>query len=117
MTLEEAIKRRYEVLDREDMCEEYKQEYLQLTKWLEKLKQGGLDMSDDDKICKRFSITATIDENHKMNVSTENEGMSALEIVGILECKKQDIIKQIYESTQFTRTLVKDKKEESITNK
>lgn len=74
-------------------------------------------MSNDNKICKRFNVTVTIDENNKMNVSTENEGMSALEIVGILECKKQDIIKQIYESTQFTRTLVKGEKEESITNK
>ena len=73
-------------------------------------------MSNDNKICKRFNVVVTIDENNQMNVLTEVEGMSALEIVGILECKKQDIIKQVYESTQFTRTLVTDKKE-SIINK
>lgn len=64
MMLEEAIKHCYEVLDIEDMCEECKQEHLQLAKWLEELKQRRSDISNDNKICKKFNVTATIDESN-----------------------------------------------------
>lgn len=39
MTLENAIKHCYKVLERDDLCYECKQEHLQLAKWLEKLQQ------------------------------------------------------------------------------
>ncbi len=38
MKLDEAIKHCEEVLKRDDMCEECKQEHLQLAKWLKELK-------------------------------------------------------------------------------
>ena len=39
MTIKEAIKHCYEVLERNDLCEECKKEHLQLANWLEQLEK------------------------------------------------------------------------------
>ena len=39
MTIKEAVKHCYEVLERNDLCEECKKEHLQLAHWLERLEK------------------------------------------------------------------------------
>ena len=54
---------------------------------------------------KRFELVFEVDEvNDRVNISGTNTGFTALELVGILECKKQDIVDQITGRTDFKRT-------------
>lgn len=54
---------------------------------------------------KRFELVFEVDEvNEKLNISGTNEGFSGFELVGILECKKQDIIDQMTSRAKFNRT-------------
>lgn len=64
---------------------------------------------------KRFTMIVTMDENGSLYINTKNEGFSACEILGSLECKKDDIIHQMKCNTDFKRILVDDGKEFNIT--
>jgi len=53
---------------------------------------------------KRLELVFEVDEvNERLNISGTNEGFSGYELVGILECKKQDIIDQITGRAKFNR--------------
>ena len=58
---------------------------------------------------KKFELTVT-EENGQLNTIGNNDGFNALELVGLLELKKQDVINQIKHPEKFkhTRTVVKD---------
>lgn len=63
---------------------------------------------------KRFTMVVTI-ENDVINIATENKGFNSLEILGLLENKKDDIIKQMQTPSKFERTLIDDGKKFVIT--
>lgn len=53
---------------------------------------------------KKFTVTATLDENGHIEINTTAEGsITPLEIVGILELKRLDIFNQINNGSLFTR--------------
>jgi hypothetical protein len=56
---------------------------------------------------KSFKLTAYETREGTM-VETENEGYNAIEILGLLEAKKRDIIEQIYNPDRFKRINVSD---------
>ena len=56
---------------------------------------------------KSFKLTAYETREGTM-VETENEGYNAIEIIGLLEAKKRDIIEQIYNPEKFKRINVSD---------
>ena len=59
---------------------------------------------------KRFTMTIT-DENDKFNINTRNEGFNALEIIGALKMKINDIMCQIEHPSKFERILVENGQE------
>lgn len=70
---------------------------------------------------KQFTLTFT-DENGTLSIDGNNNGFTALEIIGLLSLKLDDIVKQVNEPTKFTRTAtdgdstieIADKKEEPV---
>jgi hypothetical protein len=59
---------------------------------------------------KRFVFEVTMDNKH-FSCSTENDGLSAIELIGILEWKKNDIFKQMIGEIKpdiVSRKLIKD---------
>ena len=58
---------------------------------------------------KKFTMIVT-DDNNTVNINGENHGFNAMEIVGFLEAKKQDILNQLNqpEKYTFTRAVEKD---------
>ena len=54
---------------------------------------------------KKFTMTVTI-ENEQVNASSHNDGLSGLEIIGILQMKINDIVCQMKHPSQFERILV-----------
>lgn len=63
---------------------------------------------------RKFTMIATMDENGSVYLDTKNEGFSGCEILGLLECKRDDIVHQIKNYTDFKRTFVEDGKEVNI---
>ena len=59
---------------------------------------------------KKCELIMTQNEDGTISVDGNNDGFNALELVGFLEMKKQDILEQINHPEKFkhTRTLVKD---------
>ena len=55
----------------------------------------------------RFELIATV-ENGYLNIETKNEGFNSLDIIGILDMKRADIVRQVNEKTNFKRTLIND---------
>lgn len=53
----------------------------------------------------RFELVVTRNGD-KWTFTTENDGFGAAEIIGILDMKKDDILKQINEFTDFKRTAI-----------
>lgn len=64
---------------------------------------------------KKFTMIVTMDENGSLYINTKNEGFSGCEILGLLECKRDDIVRQMKCNTDFKRILVDDGKEFNIT--
>lgn len=62
---------------------------------------------------KKFTMTVTI-ENEKVNAHSHNDGLSGLEIIGILQLKINDIVCQMKHPSQFERVLVEDGQEFKI---
>lgn len=52
---------------------------------------------------KQFTLILTEMNNGGATVSTENDGFSALEILGLLEMKQQDILEQLRHPAKFVR--------------
>lgn len=52
---------------------------------------------------KKFEFIVTVDDAHLINVSTVNEGFNAVELLGLIELKKNDILDQMYNQTEFKR--------------
>lgn len=64
---------------------------------------------------KKFTMVVTQNEAYKFNFETKNEGFSAFEIIGFLESKKNDIVRQVTNHSEFKRTWVQGDKECNIT--
>lgn len=43
---------------------------------------------------KRFEMTVTLDDDGRIDIEENNDGFDPIEIIGLLELKKQDIIRQ-----------------------
>lgn len=56
---------------------------------------------------REFHITFTINDEG-LSIVSRNEGFTGLELIGLLDLKRDDLIKQIADPTQFTRTAVYD---------
>jgi len=58
---------------------------------------------------KKFTMIVTVDDK-TVNINGENHGFNAMEIVGFLEAKKQDILNQMNNPKKytFTRAVEKD---------
>lgn len=53
---------------------------------------------------KRFELVFEVDEtNGEVNISGKNEGFSGIELIGLFDCKKQDIIDQVTGRAKFNR--------------
>lgn len=53
---------------------------------------------------KTFNLYMTFDtEAETLHVSTEVEGCNAFEMMGMLEAKKYDLMRQLYNPNKFTR--------------
>ena len=65
---------------------------------------------------KKFTMVVTIDENGLCNIDTINQGLNPFELLGILECKRDDIIRQIGQDTKtnFKRTWIDNGRELDI---
>jgi hypothetical protein len=60
---------------------------------------------------KNYKLEVSINENEHFCVRSQNDGMNAFELLGILEWKKQDIIKQMsgdIEPDSVTREIVEE---------
>lgn len=57
---------------------------------------------------KRFVITFTEKENERVECHTVNEGFSGMELIGLLEVKKCDVVKQFMFPELFKRHFVDD---------
>lgn len=65
-------------------------------------------------IKKKFTLILTEKEHGDSTISTENDGFNALEILGFLEMKQQDILEQLRHPTKFVRKFANgDVKEEA----
>lgn len=63
---------------------------------------------------KKFILTLTEDDNGDATVHTENDGYNALELLGFLEMKQQDILEQLNHPAKFVRKFANgDVKEEA----
>lgn len=65
---------------------------------------------------KRFELIVTVNEDDTCAIESSNDGFKAVEILGFLEIKRQDIIEQINRPDKFkhTRTTVVDGEQISI---
>ena len=63
---------------------------------------------------KKFIMTVIIKDD-EIQINTKNQGLNPLEIIGALECKKDDIVRQMKYQLEFKRALVEDGKEFVIT--
>lgn len=50
----------------------------------------------------KFIMMATI-EDGKLHIETENQGFTGLEIIGLFESKKEDILRQMKHPAEFKR--------------
>ena len=57
---------------------------------------------------KRFVIIFTEKENEQVECHTINEGFSGMELIGLLEVKKCDVLKQFMYPERFKRNFVDD---------
>lgn len=63
---------------------------------------------------KKFEMSVTLnDDNSQFEIIVNNGGFNAIEIIGFLEMKKQDILDQINhpENFKYTRTYTNEKGE------
>lgn len=60
-----------------------------------------------DKIMiKTFVMKVTVDTTtHQMTTETTNEGFEPLELFGVFESKKQDLLNQFYNPNDFVRVM------------
>lgn len=65
---------------------------------------------------RKFTMTV-VDKKDKLHINTKNRGYNAFELLGILEIKKDDIMRQLKCESEFERILVEDGKEYVITEK
>ena len=60
---------------------------------------------------KLYKLWAEVDEEGNMDISSNNDGFTAIELLGILQFKIEDIMEQIkgnIEPDTITRTVMKD---------
>ncbi len=62
---------------------------------------------------KRFELIVT-EKNGNFNFTAENNGFNALELIAILEMKKNDVIVQVQAQTEYDRTTIIDGKKFKI---
>ena len=60
---------------------------------------------------KRFIITFTENDNYEVECRAVNEGFTGMELIGLLEVKKADILKQFTYPNLFKRYVVDDDNE------
>ena len=65
---------------------------------------------------KKFILTLTEDDNGDATVHTENDGYNALELLGFLEMKQQDILEQLNHPAKFVRKFPDDSVKEEVTD-
>lgn len=66
---------------------------------------------------RRYTLTATEEIDGTISIASENTGFDVLELLGILECKRQDIYKQAFQSTNFLRKAIYEDGSEQIIEK
>lgn len=59
---------------------------------------------------KKFEMVVSLTEDGKFETTVNNDGFNALEIIGFLEMKKQDVLDQINhpENFKYTRTFTNE---------
>jgi hypothetical protein len=65
---------------------------------------------------KKFILTLTEDDNGDATVHTENDGYNALELLGFLEMKQQDILEQLNHPAKFVRKFTDGSVKEEATD-
>lgn len=65
---------------------------------------------------KKFILTLTEDDNGDATVHTENDGYNALELLGFLEMKQQDILEQLNHPAKFVRKFADGSVKEEATD-
>lgn len=66
---------------------------------------------------RRYTLTATEEIDGTISIASENTGFDILELLGILDCKRQDIYKQAFRSTEFIRKAITEDGTELIVDK
>ena len=103
MTSKEAIKHCYEVLERNDLCEECKKEHLQLAHWLERLEK----LEEENASLQNVNVEL-IKENSKLLI--ENERLDTilvtLEELNNINKKFDDLAtKAVNENTKLKKVI------------
>lgn len=65
---------------------------------------------------RRFTLILTEDDNGDSTVNTENDGYNALELLGFLEMKQQDILEQLNHPAKFVRKFADGSVKEEATD-
>lgn len=55
---------------------------------------------------KRYELIFTEEEDGTIRCNTTNEGFRGIELLSLLEVKRDDLKAQLYNNTKFTRTLL-----------
>lgn len=66
---------------------------------------------------KKEFILSFVEEDGTLNIGGENKGFSALELIGLLNLKLDDIVRQVNDSTKFERVVKTDDATMSIVDK
>lgn len=63
---------------------------------------------------KQFVITFTEKENGEVECSAVNKGFTGMELIGLLEVKKADVLKQFMYPERFKRHIIDDTNSEIV---
>ena len=65
----------------------------------------------------RYYKIEVFDNEGNITISAYNDGFNVLELIGLLESKKQDLLNQLKNQSEFERTFKKDGTEYEIKEK
>lgn len=65
----------------------------------------------------RYYKIEVFDKGEKVTIQAYNDGFNTLELIGLLESKKQDLLNQLKNQSEFERTVKKDGNEYGIKEK
>lgn len=65
----------------------------------------------------RYYKIEVFDKGEKVTIQAYNDGFNTLELIGLLESKKQDVLNQLKNQSEFERTVKKDGTEYEIKEK